>query len=173
MLEENEKKTFLVIEDNINNCLSGDVAKLALDFVSFLESNEMMIELNMFWNQQGNFWFAKYKGIEGVCFILVDGSVDIPGSWEIFTGESDESAPECNTDDEKLKAMAWQHINFCGGADCGGICSPGTQKTILGKEFDNVCGSAMAFHNPNAETVGYVKKLMMLVKSAIDKTQIC
>ena len=156
----------LTIEDNINNHLSGDAKELALDFVDYLRSNGMPIERNVFW-ERGNFWFANYKGTEAVCFMLVDGDAEKPGSWEIFTGENEDSAPACFTNDEKLKEAAWKHVNFCGGTDCGGSCSPGTRKTILGKEFDYVCGSAMAFQNPDAETLGYVKKLMTLTVNTI------
>ncbi|MCL2546580.1 MAG: hypothetical protein FWE06_05220 [Oscillospiraceae bacterium] len=158
------------IEDNINDVLVGERQKLALDFVDFLRTNDMPIELNIFWHQgsKGHFWFANYKETEAVCFILIDGDPNIPNSWEIFTGENEKSAPECTTDDEKLKEMAWQHINFC-GKDCGGSCKPGKSRIILGKNFDNVCGSAMNFPNPDGETLNYAKKLITLTINTIDK----
>jgi len=169
MLETDNKNIPVSIENDITNHLNNERKELALDFVGFLRTNDMPIALNIFWHQKnkGHFWFANYKETEAVCFILVDGDTEKPGSWEIFTGENDKSAPECNTTDEKLKEIVWKHINFCG--KCCTNCSPGTSKTILGKEFRNVCGSAMNFHNPDAETLGYIKKLMNLITDTIDK----
>jgi len=66
----------------------------------------------------------------------------------------------------QLKEIAWSHINFCGS--CGGDCSPGKPKNVFGKEFNNVCNAVMAFYAPNAETLEYVKELLLIRKNSTD-----
>ena len=66
-----------------------------------------------------------------------------------------------------MKKIAWANVNTCG--NCGGDCSPGTRKAILGQEFDNVCSTDLAFCNPDTNTLEYVKKLLEMRKYEMDK----
>jgi len=63
--------------------------------------------------------------------------------------------------------IAWANVNIC--TSCGGSCSPGTRKAIFGQEFDNVCSTDLAFYNPDAKTLEYVRKLMEMRKYEMDK----
>jgi hypothetical protein len=63
--------------------------------------------------------------------------------------------------DTQTKEIAWQHVDICG--NCEGCGNPGgSHKTILGKEFDNVCITTFRFDNPNAEKIECVKKLIQI-----------
>ncbi len=66
--------------------------------------------------------------------------------------------------DEHLKEIAWKNVDFCG--NCG-YCTGGTHKTVFGKEFDNVCRTTMIFSNPNAETLEFMKKMVLIRKHDI------
>ena len=70
-----------------------------------------------------------------------------------------------NINDEEAKEIAWNHINYCGKCD---KCSPGTNKIVFGKKFNNVCSSTMAFGNPNRDTLECIKKLLGMKMIAID-----
>jgi len=58
----------------------------------------------------------------------------------------------------KLKAFALAHVNICTTGHCAG--SPGVRKTILGKEFNNVCTSEVAFFAPGTGTLQNVMKMI-------------
>lgn len=60
--------------------------------------------------------------------------------------------------DERTREAAWAHINRC--ASCGGDCSPGKRKVVLGKAFEGLCGSALAFNDPDAEALACAKKMV-------------
>lgn len=160
------------IEDVINNVLNNDSQKYALDFVAYLRANEIPL------GESENYWEVKYKG-KCVCFIFINGTDEKPGPWTIWSnqesgiwaawadgdsGVEQESFPV----DERTKEVAWANVNYC--ASCGSNCSPGKRKTILGKEFDNVCSSAVAFTNPDSEALDCAKKMVDIRKSEILKT---
>jgi len=129
--------------------LKGDALNNALAFAKHLDENDMIAI--------GGSVIGEGKTL---CYFHLDGSSDYPGPWTIWTdGECDYSAehPDVPVSDEE-KEIAWANANIC--ASCGGSCSPGIQKVIFGKAFDNVCSSAMAFNNPDSKTLECVKKLL-------------
>ena len=153
------------IDDYIGNALIGDVRKTTIDFFEYLSESQTQFERGKGYWADKLYWMAKYKD-EYVCFVLING--DENGQWIIW---SDDSGSDWYADalmDDRMKEIAWKHIDICG--NCGGCKNPGgSQKTILGKEFDNVCITAMKFTNPDAETVECLKRLVELRKNAIDK----
>ena len=144
------------IEDVIGKALNGDAQKNALDFIAYLNANEMIVG--------ENHSEVSYKG-EIICYMHIDGSDQVPGPWTIW---SDDNAVYEHVDaslDEHTKEIAWAHANVCGS--CGGDCSPGKRKTIFGKEIDNICSATFMFTNPDAETLECVKKLLEMRIKAI------
>jgi len=144
------------IEDTINSVLGGDTHKNALDFAAFLETNEM--------TAAGAEVTRKGKT---VCYMHIDGSVQVPGPWTVWTEGDYETEDERVPLDERMKAIAHAHVNICGhftsgGKNCGCGSQPGSRKTVFGKEFDNVCNAAMMFTDPDAETLQCVKKLLQM-----------
>ena len=144
------------IEDVINEVLKGESQKNALDFATYLNANEMVVG--------ENHSEVRYKD-EGICYLHIDGSDQVPGPWTIW---SDDSKIYENGDislDEDIKKLAWAHANACGS--CGGSCSPGIRKIIFGKEFNNICTSTFMFTDPDAKALECVKKLLEIrVKAA-------
>jgi len=163
------------IEDVIVGLLKGDAQKNALDFIAHLRANEIKPE------ESENYWEIKYKD-ECVCFMWIDGSgvapgpwtlwsAKEPGSWATWPGADNRNEHENLLVDEPTKKIAWANVNFC--ASCGDVCGPGKRKTILGKAFDNVCSSAIAFSNPNTEALACVKKMIVIRKGGILKQLVC
>ena len=140
-----------MIEDTINNVLKGDAHKNALDFVTYLGSNEITLEDSEFC------WTAKYKD-ENVCYIKIGGFDNVSNSWIIWSADdyNDEYDDSLASDD--IKEFAWKHICFCGS--CGGECTPGRSTTIFGKKYDKVCQSAMMFIDLDFEATNLLKKLI-------------
>ena len=146
-----------MLENIIRNALTGDALKNALDFAEYLEENEMAAG--------GEHGEVSYKD-KCVCYMFLDGSEQKPGPWTIWT-DGDYSVEHKDVLlDERMKEIAWANVNFC--ANCGGDCSPGKNKVIFGKEFENVCNADMAFYIPDAEVLACVKKLLEMRKRDID-----
>lgn len=145
------------IKDSIMNVLSGGTMRNALDFAEYLHENEMITG--------GEHGAVMYKD-KVLCYIYLDGSEQAPGPWTVWT-EGDYSNEHRDVPmDENMKETAWANVNFCG--NCGGDCSPGKHKTILGKEFDSVCSADMAFNDPNANELECLKKLLEMRKYQLD-----
>lgn len=160
------------IEAVINEILTGDTQRNALDFVAHLRANEIPLE------ESENYWEVKYKD-KVVCYMMITGSDEAPGPWTIWSDQEpgawvawsdgdNSSEGETFSVDGQIKDIAWGNVNFC--ASCGSDCSPGKRKIILGKAFDGVCSSALAFTNPDASMVICAKKMIDARKSDILKS---
>ena len=157
------------IEDVINDVLEGDSKKNALNFANYLRANEIPLD------ESDCYWEVKLNG-KCMCFILIIDSDDAPGPWTVWSdqepgtwstwSDKDEIKEyEDSTVDKHIKEIAWSHVNFC--TNCGSGCNPGRSKTILGKNFDNVCKSTMAFTDPDAEALECLKKMLDIRKRDI------
>jgi len=141
------------LEDRIKDILTGETQKNALDFAAYLKANEM--------DGEGPHGEVSCKG-KCVCYVHMDGNPEKPGPWTIWP-EGDFSGEHKDVPmNERMKEIAWANVNFCG--NCGGGCSPGSQKVIFGKAFDHVCSAPMAFCDPDAKTLECVKKLLDMRK---------
>lgn len=156
-----QKETTPQIEDAIRELLCGETKQHALDFIAYLQE----IEMSPIGTPEGILWTVSYKGAEGVCHILISGAAQYPGPWTIWPDSEFGSAPEYGMADEHVKETAWNHIKIC--SNCGS-CGPGKRKTILGREFDDVCNAAMEFTDPDAEALECVKSLMLFRRNVID-----
>ena len=155
------------IDDFIINTLSEDAQKNALEFVAFLEANEMLFERGEGYWKDKLYWVIKYKK-EHVCFILMNGAEDESENegWTIWSDDSDSN---CFADfplDEHLREIAWENVDIC--ANCGSCNNPGgTMKRVFGKEFNHVCITTMKFINPDSDALKCVKKIVELRKNGI------
>ena len=143
------KKAF---EEAIIEVLQGSTQKNALDFAAFLKSNDM--------TTGENHGTVMYKD-NILAYMHMDGKPEIPGPWTIWPSVTG-TVPEGFELDDVMKEIAWEHINIC--AKCGSECAPGSNKTVYGKDFENVCGAMLAFTDPTPDTLECVKKLMQLIK---------
>lgn len=152
------------IEAVIGSVLTGDAKKNALDFVAYLRAKDIPFD------ESENYWEVKYKG-ECICFLWISGTGDLPGPWTIWSaqvpgpwatwddGEDKSQQYGDFSTDEGTKQIAWAHVNPC--ANCGGCDNlGGKRKRVLGKEFDNLCNSTLAFTNPDTEALECAKKMI-------------
>ena len=152
------KKAKTIIEQ-INENLSGDAQKNALDFAAFLRAKD--ISLNG--SGKGGDWSGWAVGGttgDSIGYMIVNGKDEFPGPWTVWFNTCDFKSDA----DEALKEAAWAHASPCGKchkgwADCGG-----GERTIFGKEFESLCHSPMMFSNPDARELEYAKKLMLMLK---------
>jgi len=138
-------------EAAILEVLTGDTRKNALDFAAFLRANDMAAG--------GEHGEVTCKG-KTIAYIHMGGEPEMPGPWTIWPEGDFSHVPEGFAFDEAMKKTAWVNVNPCG--NCGGGCAPGSRKTVFGKEFDKLCGSALAFHDPDADTMECVKQLLSM-----------
>jgi hypothetical protein len=146
----------------IGNALTGDARQNAANFFAYLIESEIQLERGEGYWENKLYWMAKYKG-EFICFVLINDGTDKtePIGWVIWLDGGEENWSDNFALDERAKEIAWKHVDICG--HCGGCAHPGgSRKTILGKEFDNVCITAMRFDNPDAEATECVKQLVNL-----------
>jgi hypothetical protein len=70
---------------------------------------------------------------------------------------------------DDIKEIAWRNINICHDGNRCGSCvnGRGTRIKIFGKEFDDVCGMAYTFTNPDVMALELVKIMMDVRKSDI------
>jgi hypothetical protein len=154
------------IENFIDEVLTGDEQKNALEFASYLRASEMVFERGKGYWEGKLYWVIKYKD-ESVCFILVGAEEKPgPGPWIIWSDNSGSNWFEDFPLDEHMKEIAWKNVDICG--NCGGCGNPGgSRKTIFGKEFNNVCITPMRFTNPDAGELEFVKKMGEIRKDDI------
>jgi len=147
------------IKDVINESLTGDTQKNVLDFVAFLQAND----LPPAWD--GDWWCVDYRG-KNLVLVGIDKSGIQFGA--LFSS--------CNFGNihlvsDEIKETAWAHVQICGhfesgGTKCGCNEQPGLV-SIFGKEF-NACKSPLTFINPDAKTLENMKQLILLLKSCTD-----
>lgn len=150
------------LEDVIRGVLTGDAQGRALDFVAHLRASGIPIE------ESETYWDVQLDG-RSVCFLWVDGQAQAPGPWTIWSdqepgtwvrwsdgGDADEGVEP--SEDARTREIAWANLNRC--ASCGGDCSPGKRKMVLGRPFDNLCSSALAFADPDADAVACAKRMV-------------
>jgi len=160
MSEQNNVDNRLKIEDELNEALSGDGLKNALDFIAYMKANGMTTHAE-------HHSAFEYKGewVCIVCIIPVDG---VPG-WVIFDNPLTSKFDDFPVGDD-LKEFAWAHVNICtscgGSSGCGS--QPGRTKIIFGKEFKNICTSDVAFWNPDTDALKKIMQLIDIWKKSVD-----
>jgi len=154
-----EKKAKL--EDVLNEKLSGEALKNALDFVAYMRENGMPPDMN-------EEWFV-YQG-ENVCTIITGvceahNMTGIGDNWSVYWSNSDIYWAEKDEADKNLEEYVLRCENPCGKCPCEN--SPGIRKTVFGRVYENACYSTVCFDNPDAKELGYIKKLAEMRKKSI------
>jgi len=156
------------IEYFINETLTGETQRNALELAAYLRTSEMSLERQTigYWADK-IYFICNYKG-ESVCYIAINEFDD--GAWYITFDDSGTNWFEDFPLDEQTKEIVWKNVDIC-ESYCGGCGNPdgGTPKKIFGKEFDKVCLVTMKFENPNAEEVECMKKLFEVRRNYILK----
>jgi len=151
------------IQNYINEELSLDDQKTALDFVDYLKNNEMEFSKdNGYWKDK-IYYIIKYN-TECICFIAIKDPDEKDNNWTVWSHDMDSIYTEDYPIEKGLKEIAWKHINGCG--NCGS-CGDGRHKVIFGKEFDKVCGCIFRIDNPNSEDLQFMKMMVQIRKNEI------
>ena len=157
------------MESVINEVLIGDAKDNAREFAQYLRANEMVFEREKGYWEDKYYWGIKY-GDEYVCFVLINNEEKTdPESWTVWSDDSGAAIFGDSSADDMIKKVFWKHVAVCDNEiRCFEGCKR-SRKTILGKEFDNVCGTAMKFESPNDITVESMKKMIDIRKNDILK----
>ena len=154
----------LHFEDAVRRRLNGDAQKIALDFAVFMREN-------VFLSVKDVEWSMKYNGHNFGCFTIAKMTgAEKDELWIWFGLDCDFDS--CGPADDALKEAAWAHVAICPQRNyCSGFCKASqNQWKIFGKEYKSACHAPLAFCNPDAKTMEYVKKLMLMLKNnSIDK----
>ena len=144
------------IFDYIAEYLSSDMKQTALDFAIYLQYNNIeFVKDNGYWKDK-IYYLCKFEG-EYVCFIAIKDPDEPENQWTIWS--EDGSAYEDATADNRVKNVAWKHVDHCG--NCGS-CGGGKTKNIFGKVFDDVCGCTFRIDNANQSDLPFLKKMVEL-----------
>ena len=165
----------ITIEDVINKNYSGDQLKNALDLATHIR--KLNLPLKEYDTEEKNYQYSiEYKG-EKLCFISIytTGKKDFrvysyeptSCSW-IYCSDVKDSIERIEPAvEEDIKQAVWKKVRKC-IKSCAGKCGPGKRKNILGKEFENVCGSALWFCPPINKDWECIKQMITAMKNDID-----
>ena len=147
------KKLFSVNDDINNSNLSDGLKKSYTKFCYFLNNNGFSIISE----DDGNGWKIVYlnKCVSHMNFINV-------GIWIDTCEFGDKDAVN-----DILKNVTWAHVRVCehfnsNGKKCGCGNQLGFNRTIFGRDFNNICFSIIEFINPDVEAMENIKLLMLL-----------
>ena len=144
------------IENYIEENLTDDACKNALDFIAFLRANQLhFIKDNGYWKDK-IYYLIKYNH-DYVCFISIKDPDEKDNLWTVWLDDIDSSLLDEFSVDDELKEIAWEHVDHCG--NCGS-CGGGRHKVIFGKEFDDVCGCTFRFDNPTSTDLKFMRKMI-------------
>lgn len=143
------------IEEHICENLTDGTKETALDFIAFLREKgiEFYKDNSPCWRDKIYYWI-KFKD-KCVAYIAIKDPDEPDHLWTVWSDDS--TAFEHSDMDYEMKGIAWKHIDFC--SHCGS-CSGGRKKTILGKDFDGVCGCTFRIDNPDRSDLPFMKKMV-------------
>ena len=141
----------ILIEDVINEKLSGNLRANALDFVGFLRQNEMGLDPN---GDDGAGWAVGGVVGDSLGFMVINDT----DPWTIWFNS-------CDFDDsisDELEEAVWAHANNCGRCHDGWENCGSGSRIILGKKFEKLCHSPLVFNNPEGKEYEDMKRLLLL-----------
>ena len=140
----------------------------ALDFIKYLRTNKM----SPAWAGIHNAWKAMNKG-KPICYIRLGGEwirETKNVQWVVMPYLNHMHQYENMITDEGLQDIVWDDLHYCRG--CAYNCPP-LSKTILGKNFDNLCHAQfyngrfpVSFVNPDEVAYNQIKKLLEIEREA-------
>lgn len=145
------------IEEYIKDNLIGETQTTALEFVTFLRSNniEFYKDDGSCWKNKIYYWL-KFKN-ECVAFIAIKDPDEPDNLWTIWSDDSPAYEDAFVSDD--IKNVGWQYVDHCG--NCGS-CGGGKEKIIFGKSFPRVCGCTFRIDNATQEELPFLKTMVGL-----------
>jgi len=171
MLEQNNGNTAPIVEDRINSKIKGDSLKNALDFVAFLRENDIRLDYNASESGYGG-WNGAVGGVVGnsIGYVTFNGDAGGVGPWTFWFNSCDFDGSD--SADDEFKNAIWAFASPCRKcSENWEKCMGSGKRTILGKVFENQCHSPLMFINPDAKTLGNMKKFLLYLKPEIDGIQ--
>ena len=155
------QKKYPKIEDKINEVLSGENQKNALDFVAFLRMNNVLDE----GDGTGYGWSIKNNG-----FMKISES-----EKELWIWIGDCIFDTAKSEDNELNNTVWENVVTCPQVTCPSKrqcgCEQDVHGTIFGKEYESLCYAPLGFFNPDGKTLENVKKLVLILNQKSIDTQ--
>jgi len=165
MSEQNNTNLITIIENELENFLSDEKFKYAIDFITYLTK----IGINAGTSEHQNCYPFNYKDVLTcliVCWKDDNGDNLMFCCWP---GELDVIENDKFPVSEDLKEFARTNVKKC--FKCGGCEIEPPVRIVFGEEHDNVCSQVFHFWQLNNETVENAKILMELLKHIIDDMQ--
>lgn len=156
----------LSIIDYIHRELPIDEQEIALDFIDYLEKNDMCFFKDNCdcWKDKIYYWI-KWND-KCVCFISIKDPDEKENYWTIWSDNMGSEWLENPSAEKELMETAWKYVDHCG--HCGS-CGGGRHKVIFGKEFSNVCGCTFRIDNPTSNDLVFLKAMVEIRKKEILK----
>lgn len=145
-----------VIDELIEQNLTGIQKERAIEFVQFIRSNKLEPQ----WGAK-NSYNVKFKA-KRVCIIKINkDELDIR-----LGAQYNEAFNECfKSDDEETIDYLLKGITYCSGC---GTCKPGITGTILNHAIQNACfNPVIQMINPDEKKLALAKRLVVLRKEAV------
>ncbi len=159
-----ENKIF-AIKDYIRNELPFEMQSVALNFITFLEENNITFykDNSDCWKSK-NYYLCKYNN-DCICFISIKDTDEPQNLWTVWSDDMKSEWLDKYDANYEIKELAWKHIDHCG--HCGS-CGGGQCKVIFGREFKAVCGCTFRVDNPSVEDLNFFKKIIEIrIKESI------
>lgn len=131
----------------------------ALSFLRFLQDSDLHIrrDTSTYWRDKA--YFHVLHGEDCVCFIAIGNPQEPANRWTVWSADIGDAWLAGNCRDERLREMAWAHVDRCG--HCGS-CGGGRSRVIFGRSFDAVCGCTFRLDNPGADELPLLRQMAAL-----------
>jgi len=144
------------VKDALRNNLEGERLANALDLVDYL------IEKGLTPKKEFDNGVRFIKNEKSPCMVVFFKNAQNVGEWFIcdlpVAFES-----EWNLLSNDLKKFIVENVKLCNvyqGNPCGCGSEPGVNKTIFGKDYNNVCTSEIQFINPESNVLDKLKQII-------------
>lgn len=155
-----ERQIEVYIEEN----LDGAAKAIAMEFVSFLRKTgiEFYKDNCPCWRDKVYYWLKCGNACVG--FLAIKDPEEPQNLWTVWCDDGNTDWSKIHGLNDTLIRIGHENIDYCGFC---GACGGGKSRTILGRDFDNVCNCTFRFDNPTARELPFIKKMVEIRKNDI------
>ena len=147
------------VKDVVNEVLVDDAKINALNFLAFMDENDISNDSN----GDGHGWAIGGFVGNSIGYLMVNGSDEFPGPWTFWFNTCDFKDSDIISDE--IKEAAWSNVSPCGRCHDGWKHCGNGDRIIFDKKFESLCHSPLMFNNPDQNTLENVKKLLLIMKN--------